>query len=297
MKFSIIIPVYNSQINYLSECLISIQNQTYKDFELIFINDGFLSNEMNEYIHTITDINIKLINNPSNIGLGPSRNIGIKHASGEYIVFCDDDDFLVSNALEVMEYYLQQFPNLNLLSFNCLWSINNKIVKPVNTKDGWNAYELTNVNKNHNIFKKSPTSWSNCYQREFLIKNNIFYLDSRLYGEDLYFHILVFSKAKSIYVIDEPLYVYRRDNVNSLSNTHDIKDKTIGLLHYATEAFQAIKKDESLVSNHYAIFFKFLWENYIAKDNLGDELKKQKEYPMIHEKYQKMYEWLKQNNY
>jgi glycosyltransferase involved in cell wall biosynthesis len=136
MKFSIIIPVYNSQINYLSECLISIQNQTYKDFELIFINDGFLSNEMNEYIHTITDINIKLINNPSNIGLGPSRNIGIKHASGEYIVFCDDDDFLVSNALEVMEYYLQQFPNLNLLSFNCLWSINNKIVKPVNTKDG-----------------------------------------------------------------------------------------------------------------------------------------------------------------
>lgn len=97
---SIIVPIYNVE-RYIRKCLDSIANQTYKDFEVLMINDGSTdrSAEIAEtYLH---DNRFQLINK-SNGGQGQARNIGLEKAKGEYVCFIDSDDFIASEYLEIL---------------------------------------------------------------------------------------------------------------------------------------------------------------------------------------------------
>jgi glycosyltransferase involved in cell wall biosynthesis len=94
-KVSIVIPVYNVE-NYLKECLNSLINQTFKDIEIICVNDGSTDNSLNilnEYSQN--DNRIKVFNQ-SNSGAAISRNNGIKEANGEYLAILDADDIYYS---------------------------------------------------------------------------------------------------------------------------------------------------------------------------------------------------------
>ena len=101
-KVSIIIPVYNVE-KYLSDCLDSCICQSYKNIEIICVNDKSTDNSINileEYAQK--DARIKIINNKKNQGLAISRNIGIDNANGEYLIFLDSDDILPPKALSHM---------------------------------------------------------------------------------------------------------------------------------------------------------------------------------------------------
>ena len=92
-KISVIVPVYNVE-KYLKECLDSIINQTFKDIEIICVNNGSTDSSceiLNEYAKN--DNRIKIINS-ENIGVGNARNLGLQAVTGEYISFVDSDDFL-----------------------------------------------------------------------------------------------------------------------------------------------------------------------------------------------------------
>ena len=92
-KISVIVPIFNVE-KYLKECLESIINQTFKDIEIICINDGSTDNSLdilNQYAEK--DNRIKVITQ-SNQGLSAARNTGIKYANGEYISFIDSDDYI-----------------------------------------------------------------------------------------------------------------------------------------------------------------------------------------------------------
>lgn len=98
---SIIIPVYNAE-EYLSDCLKSVLNQTYQNFELIMINDGSTDNSMSiarKYLHA--DSRVKIFNQ-SNKGVSSARNTGIKHSLGGYVIFIDADDTVSSELLEIL---------------------------------------------------------------------------------------------------------------------------------------------------------------------------------------------------
>lgn len=97
---SIILPIYNMQ-NYIAECLESIVAQTYKDIEIICVNDFSMDNSMTivkEYAEK--DSRIKIVNNGKNRGLGGARNAGLDIAKGEYVMFCDTDDMLMPTMVE-----------------------------------------------------------------------------------------------------------------------------------------------------------------------------------------------------
>ena len=103
---SVIIPVYNVE-KYLRECLDSVINQTYKNLEIICVNDCSTDSSpeiLEEYAKKDRRIIIK--KNPKNIGLGLTRNEGIKIASGEYIHCLDSDDWLELDAYEILVKYL-----------------------------------------------------------------------------------------------------------------------------------------------------------------------------------------------
>ena len=98
-KFSIIVPVYNVE-SYLAKCLDSILCQSYKDYEIIAINDGSTDNSskiLKEYVDKYDNI---IVINQENQGLSQARNNGVKEAKGEYIIFADSDDFIEKDLLK-----------------------------------------------------------------------------------------------------------------------------------------------------------------------------------------------------
>ncbi|EKP7814543.1 glycosyltransferase family 2 protein, partial [Campylobacter jejuni] len=99
-KISVIIPIYNVE-KYLDKCLKSVINQTYKNLDIILVDDGSIDNSLNiakEYAKK--DERIKIIHNEENLGTFAARNNGVKHSNGEYLMFLDPDDFLELEACE-----------------------------------------------------------------------------------------------------------------------------------------------------------------------------------------------------
>lgn len=111
-KISIILPTYNAELT-LKDTLDSILRQTFKDFEIIIVNDGS-KDRTHSIIASYHDPRIRLINNNVNKGLIYSLNIGIENASGEYIARMDADDIMSDNRLERQYEYMQQHPEIDI---------------------------------------------------------------------------------------------------------------------------------------------------------------------------------------
>lgn len=105
-KYSIIIPVYNVE-KYIKKCLDSVINQTYKDFEVIVVNDGTKDNSM----EIVKDYDVKIITQ-ENQGLSAARNRGVQEAKGEYLIFVDSDDYLDKDLLKELNQSMKNHPDL-----------------------------------------------------------------------------------------------------------------------------------------------------------------------------------------
>ena len=105
-KFSIVIPVYNVE-DYIERCLESIKKQTFKDYEVIVVNDGTKDNSM----EIVNKYPFKIINQ-ENQGLSAARNNGAKKAKGEYILFLDSDDYLEKNTLKEVNKVIEKDTDL-----------------------------------------------------------------------------------------------------------------------------------------------------------------------------------------
>ena len=100
-KISVIVPVYNIE-HYIEECIKSILNQTFKEFELLLVDDGSTDSSLNICRgYEKKDNRIKVIHK-KNGGLSDARNVGIEKACGKYICFIDGDDFIANDTLENM---------------------------------------------------------------------------------------------------------------------------------------------------------------------------------------------------
>ena len=97
---SVVVPVYNVEI-YVKQCVDSILNQTFQDFEIILVDDASPDNsfELCQKLYGGND-KVRFVRHEKNLGLGPARNTGIKNARGKYIYFVDSDDFILPEALQ-----------------------------------------------------------------------------------------------------------------------------------------------------------------------------------------------------
>lgn len=219
-KVSIIIPVYNNE-NTIVRCLDSVINQTYKNIEIIVINDGSTDNSkriVEKYIDKIIFID------NSNHGVSFSRNIGLSKSTGEYITFLDADDWLEEYMIEKLvkckennkvdiirfNYYIDTFEkNKNSKNIMCVEE-NIKNIRLTINCDIIN-YFITN--------KLEGYVWAIFFDRKIINKFD----DSILIMEDFLFVIESLMKAKTIYFYDEALYHYCINNksiTKSVSNIH-----------------------------------------------------------------------------
>ena len=212
-KYSIIIPVYNTEA-YLKKCLDSIINQTYKDFEIIVVNDGTKDNSQNIIDMYVDKYECVKSIVQENQGLSVARNNGIKKARGKYFLVLDSDDYLPNDAIDNL-YKLAQKNKLDLVVSD--YYVDNKNIKSEKIK----SFPITNVKNNPNlIFDINLAPWNKLYKKE-LIENIKF--EENLKYEDAPFVIESIIKAKRIGKLDKETYYYV---VNSNSET-TIRDERI----------------------------------------------------------------------
>lgn len=208
---SIIIPVYNTE-KYLNECLDSIVNQTFQDFEIICINDGSTDGSLkilNEYAQRD---NRFIIISQDNQGQGVARNRGIKTANGKYIMFLDSDDWLNTNTFELCYKQIKECKNdFVMFGYSNYYEERNLLVPNTTKLKSFKGTKNKSINlKTLDIpFYNNSFSVTQIYSKEFLDKNNIrFSVDKN--GEDILFVSKAIIESSSISIIDKPLYVYRR---------------------------------------------------------------------------------------
>lgn len=216
-KISIIVAAYNIE-NYIRRCLESLVNQTFKDIEIIVVNDGSTDNTLNE-INMINDERIRIVSQ-KNRGLIEARKSGYKQASGEYVLFVDGDDWLELNSLEIL-YNKAKEKKYDIVKYKCK-KINedNKIIPDWDVITGeFNGYDFLKLCL---LGKTSHNIWSQLIRREFIKKNSIEFPSNISYGEDLALTVLLAMNSPNICIVNDDLYFYFQRN-SSLSNSVSMK--------------------------------------------------------------------------
>lgn len=247
-KFSIIVPVYNTE-KYVKRCLDSIKSQSFKDYEVIIINDGSTDNSSD----IISKYPYKIINQ-ENQGLSMARNNGVKEATGDYLIFLDSDDYIEKNLLKEITKSLSNDPDLVRFQVKDIFE-NGKTIRynetPFKGKNGVKAFEL--ISKYHFV----ENAWAYAIKREFYLKEK-FSFEKGTYHEDFGLIPLVIIKSKIVNSINYVGYCYyqRDGSIMNSSDYSKTKKKVIDFYNhylYLTKEINKTKLDKtyfmSFISN------------------------------------------------
>jgi len=226
-KLSVIIPVYNGE-KYLKESLDSVINQTFKDIEVICIDDKSTDNSLEilkEYAQK--DKRIRIFEQEINKGAGPARNLGLDNAKGDYIMFLDPDDWYELTACEDAYNQITKYNN-DFTYFNMyLFFENSGVIKVDDERLNLFKDNLDNPHINFrdldSPFMSYGESWYKIYNRDFLNKNNIRFSCER-FGEDNIFYIKSILCAKDVSILNKPLYYYRQRSDSTVSSAANYED-------------------------------------------------------------------------
>jgi len=224
MTFSIILPIYNVE-KYLSACIDSVLTQTFKDYEVILVDDG--STDTSPLIcEKYADLHpcIHVIHKP-NGGLSDARNVGLKAATGEYVFFVDSDDYLIDNSvLSRIVDKLNGKPDV--VTFKSIKWFESTGKTGTNTDDlSVSSDSLQPYEKYLELIDKdtySNSAWSKVIKRTILTDHHIEF-EKGLLGEDNDWYYKVVSHLSSLELINEPLYVYRQ-RAGSITKTYTAKN-------------------------------------------------------------------------
>ena len=241
-KFSIIIPVYNVE-KYLNQCLDSVFAQTFTDFEVICVNDGSTDGSLKILEEYKIDDRLVIIN-CTNGGTASARNTGIDAAKGEYIWFVDSDDWIETNALEILNNKVLECKT-DVLGFN--GKLKYEEDEREDADKGFSEDNLTGweyYNKYALVRRKFHFVCVvlRIYNREFLKKNKLYFQQNILHEDNLWIPY-VFYYAKQVSVVNDILYIYRI-RTGSKMQTVNLK-KLFDIVHVANQLSTFfIRKDD-----------------------------------------------------
>lgn len=242
VKISVIIPVFNAS-KYVKDTFNSLQNQTFKDFEVIFINDRSTDNSL-EILKDfeIKDSRVCVLSNKINKGAGYSRNRGISLAKGDYIYFLDSDDLILEKTLEILYNESTKY-SLDILEGR-FYKIadGQKKINPKNFKLQEDI--VTGQYYFNNLPHISIVVWDKLWKTEFIKSTGIVFDEHRY--EDVTFVISMFIKAKRVKNIDFAFYNYiERENsiVTSKITDKHIKESLV-LVEDLESRYLSTKQEE-----------------------------------------------------
>lgn len=275
-KVTIIVPVYNAK-KYIKRCIESILKQTYENFELLLINDGSKDNSikiLNDYLKK--DKRIKVIDK-ENEGVAKTRNLGIKKATGKYIMFIDNDDYIDPDYVETyIKIAIDNNSDVVMGGYKRPNSQGN-IIKEVILKDGKLKKEM---------IYKICAPWAKIYNKKYILDNEIEFLDSNL-GEDNYFNLqaLIISDKITTTKYNGYNWFYNDESVSNTTQKAFEKSDIFKLLNNSYEVMQNKKLFEK--NYDYIEFYLYLYIIWFLCFS-----QRKYNFKTISKNYDKLFEWL-----
>lgn len=254
-KISIIVPVYNVE-HELSRCVDSILNQSYRNFEVILVDDGSTDrcpSMCDAFV--MKDSRVRVIHK-TNGGLSSARNAGLRIASGEWILYVDSDDYILNDSCERLLAVGTKY-DCDIVSADAVREFNGGQEYMVHSSlaDGMCYPSKDFIIKSVKPCEWYAPAWLNLYRRSFLIENNLFFVEGLLH-EDMEMQPRVFLAAKNVAYCAYSFYRYV-DRASSIMNASEV-DKRITAMEWIyskwKSKFEAIedKKLASALNGHLA---------------------------------------------
>ena len=255
-KVSVIMPVYNGE-KYIGKAINSILNQTFKDFELILIDDCGQDRSMDiARVYAEIDDRIRIIYNETNKGIAFSRNVGLDTCKGQYIAIMDDDDISSDDRLFKQADFLDNNPQYDVVGGKAQWiDGEGKVIKQEIDvlKD---EKMIKTMFLFYNIFNNSEVM----FRKEIIDKNNIKYEDKLLGMEDFKFWIRI-SKIGSITNIDDLVLLHRMTPNNETNRVVNKKKNERRELFASLQRYSLSLSGFNLTESQYRILNKILNED------------------------------------
>ena len=280
-KVSVIVPVYNAE-SVLHYCVDSILNQTFKDYELILVDDGSTDGSgalCDEY--ALTNENV-LVKHMENQGVSVARNTGIELAKGEYICFVDSDDYVEKDFLQEMVGKAEEGFDFVLTAYQWVDDYNHNAFKIVIYKEK-ESYSVVDKNSLMDLSSLVLLSqpWNKLFKRKIIIENNIRMPEDISLGEDTVFVYRYLSSIinHKFLVINKLLYNYFSNSSDSLLNKYrsDLFEISVKLNDYLSqEVYKWDVSDEQLRMFHNACYYRMenVLFNTFRKENKQSDKEK-----------------------
>lgn len=234
---SIIIPVYNVS-EYIDRCLKSVFKQSYKNLEIVIVNDCTPDDSMRK-VKLFKDRNskypIRIVDHPKNLGLSASRNTGIKNAKGKYLYFLDSDDEITATCI--------QFLVEKIVAYGAEMAVGNYTSVP----EGWfdsNILKKTYgefIDDSHLIKKLIlersflvVTAWNKLVLKSFIERNNLYFKEGIIH-EDEHWNFFIAKYLSRLAICVEPTYVYYKNQSGIMHNP--------AFIEKSNESWKVILKD------------------------------------------------------
>lgn len=240
-KVTIIVPVYNAE-KYIERCARSIFEQTYKNLEIIFVDDCTPDNSM-VILQEIIDKypnrkdQTHIIKHETNQGSATSRNSALRASTGEYIMYCDSDDWMDCDNVEHLLGVAQRGGHdIVYCDYNESFLNGDKLIRQDFGTDRLKCIIAMFTSKMH------CATWNKIFKRSLYFNNDIFFVDGADMHEDVGVNIRIFAVANAIGYLPETHYHYNQCNQTSIIATYTNKDKS------RKSCLQRIKNVETAVN-------------------------------------------------
>ena len=218
VEFSFIVPIYNTEIKYLEECIVSILNEKISSYEIILVNDGTENENLNinyeKYAQTKENIRYFY---QKNSGSAVARNLGLEKSLGKYIIFVDSDDGLKEGVYKEIKDVVNN-KEFDIYCFDySIWNVDNenlfslKESKDLSDEKNDILSNIMYVPQKYDNYAFGAI-WGKCFLKEFLIKNNIKFIPQLRKAQDRRFMLECVNSATKILYCPIYMYKYRKNN-------------------------------------------------------------------------------------
>lgn len=274
-KVSIIVPVYNVE-KYLDECITSIINQSYKNIEIILVDDGSTDNSgkiLDKFEKK--DERIKVVHK-ENGGVSSAKNVGIELSTGEYITFVDSDDYIMDDYIE----YLLNLIIINDAEISLSKAIFDNYNMNQTKKDKIDIFSSEKALVDIMTYNINVAVWDKMYKTSIIKENDIKFFENIFMGEGFNFNVCAFQKASKIAIGHRKIYFYRRDNNESATTKFKIEKWENAIL-----AIETMKKNISNANSKVLKAWKFAnWRTHVDAFTLLCITQNEKKYKEFYKK-------------
>lgn len=276
MKISVIICAYNAE-KTIKKCLDSVCGQTYKELEIILVNDGSADQTLNiMQKYKENDQRIVLVDQ-ENQGAGCAKNVGIHHATGDYITFVDSDDWIERNTYELVMEKIKQ-THCDMVLFNHNRIMGNRTIRDVRPiKD--EVIHLDEMGRDTYFFRYIISynhdlgAWNKVVRRKIIIDNNIGFSDNKktVYDDNMY-SFKIICHINTIVTMSDSFYYYVI-NKNSITDMEKIKDSLAmgytNLLNEFVDYLIQIGKYQEMQSVMAPLYYSLVYFGLIRLKHFG----------------------------